>query len=962
MATPNKLYDYLLSYQFSVNGADEAERKIGATTQKINLHTSKVSQAEESIKRLTDVLQAKGVSGSKIEGILKDFGAGLPAVKLTTEEMASLTGALQKAGISGGQLKSIQTTLQGVGQTTSANISKMNDFERAMSRALIVAPVWMALRSVMTAISSAIGDNIKFLIELETAMARIQVVGKGTKEDFAKLREELVLLAVAYGVSATDAANAAVIFAQQGKTVAETIELTKTAMLGAQVLGAKIETTVENMTAAMNGFKIPAEQSISIINKWINVEKNFAVTSQDLANATKAAGATAKQMGVSLSEFLGDITAVIEVTRKSGSEAGNALNFIYARIHTTAKNVLQNIADIPVYITKTGEATKSAQPQLRTATDILDELALKWNNLSNAQQIEISTSLGSKRNLVSISALMQNHTRSIEARIAALNSSMSAEKAFAILQETTAVKLKKLDSAWKQLGATFEASDLFSNLINMGQGLIFMLEIAIDKTNAVRNAFKVVNEELTTKYKGEISGVEDFKEMLALQDKLSKSPKSNAVESLKQQVSSAINDYTQNKLKLKAAIEIGNKEKIQEELYQIQKNAAIQAAVAETDLYHQPRIETLRARLANPNIPINSANKQIQDLQDKADPQRLLVRKEMAAAELAIQNAQNFGYEKYLGKQGESLKLTAEEIRQKYDEIMAQIKLTDKQEESLAIERQLYEESVKNGDNKIKNIQKQIELISASEYQYDGANAGAEKNNAIKKLKLEIIKEQNIEKEKDISNAIELLSLTRATSRQLLDAEIALKSQILGTDSVINNEKIRLRILKEQTKEMLNQVNISDDTVKLYKIAKESGVSVAAGVGQFLTGQINFSQLKEMPRVLEAFKKQFSQRYEQLQAAEYFGISFRGSNIRGMGGYIPTAESEANRRIQNIGRETSAQQIQRNINVSGLQVSVNVSKEETSGVTKEEMMKTIFNKMSESKEFNSIVENILENY
>jgi len=939
MASTNSLYDYLISYNFTVGGAEAAESKVSAAIDKINSKSGKLSQAEQSVQKLTEVLQGKGISDNKIAGILQDFGKGLPQIKLSTQEMASLTSSLQKAGISGNQLKSIQNSIGGIGVATQKTVGNMNDFERAMNRALIVAPVWMALRSAFMFVGSAISENVKFLIELETAMARIKIVGKGTAEEYDSLKKSLVSLAVVYGVAASDATEAAVVFAQQGKSVSETIELTKTAMLGAQVIGSSVKETVENMTAAMNAFNIPAEQSITIINEWINVEKNFAVTAQDLAEATKKAGATANQMGISMSAFLGDVTAIVEVTRKSGSEAGNALNFIYARVHTTAKSALQDLANIPLYMDKFGNATKEAQPNLRATTDIIDELALKWNNLSEAERLEISTSLGSKRNLVSVSALMQNHTRSIEARVSALTSAMSAEKAFNIIQETTATKLKQLDSAWKALGVTFGDSDLFKTGINAMRGLIFLAESFVNKTEAIRHAMDETFESLDRQSKDKMASTKKFLEMLELQNKISKAPQTVENKNIKNQIDEAINDYTKNNPKLKLAVELGDKEKISEELKNIQKNAARQMAVTEVNRRYMPQIETV-SRIG-------------------MGKQREALEKEY---ELAIQNAINFKFEDYLSLQKESEKLTLDEINAKGDEIESQMELTAKKEEQLKNDKILYEYGIAAGERKSEILKKEIELVKESQYQYSGANSEEKKNEEVEKLKLELLKAQNNEKEQDISNAIEILSLTGATSRQLLEAEMAMKAQVFGVTSVVNNEDIRLRLLKEQTKEMLNQVEISDDTVKLYKIAKESGVGTASLVGQFLTGGINFSQLKQSQSALEAFKKQFSQRYEGLQAAEYFGIPFRGSNMRGMGGYVPTAESEASRRITNIGRETATQQIQRNIDVNGLSINVTVNKEDTSGATKEDLSKAIFTKISESKEFNSIVENILENY
>jgi TP901 family phage tail tape measure protein len=303
----------------------------------------------------------------------------------------------------------------------------------------------------MMGVLQLVKDQVKFLIDLENAMTRIKIVGKGTAEEFANLKDSLIALSIAYGTSATDALEAAKIFSQQGKTVSETLKLTQVAMIGAQVLGENVKTTVDNMTAAMNAFNISADESTTIVDKWINVEKNFVVTSKDLAEATKVAGATANQMGVSISEFLGDVTAIIEVTRKSGSEAARGLSFVYARLYTTAQKTISQISKIKFYLDAQKKATNELTGVLRPASDILGELATKWETLTKEEKLQIATSLGSKRQMVTVNALLQNYNRSIDARIKALTSAGEAEKAFNLIQDTTAFKLKQTTSSWNSL-------------------------------------------------------------------------------------------------------------------------------------------------------------------------------------------------------------------------------------------------------------------------------------------------------------------------------------------------------------------------------------------------------------------------------------------------------------------------------------------------------------------------------
>ena len=303
--------------------------------------------------------------------------AGLQQTQQAAQQLSKtkVTTIFDKEGLVTG--KKIEEPFAKTTDTAKKATPMMEQFGLAMRRALVVAPVWMILRGAIMAVTNTIQDQIKFLIEFETAITRIKIVGKGTAEEYNNLTNALVGLAYAYGTSASEAAQAALIFAQQGRTVKETIELTRAAMLASKILGTDIKTAVDDMTAAIEGFKLGIDDATMIVDRWINVERQFAVTSKDLADATKVAGASANQLGVTMSEFLGDVTAAVEVTRKSGSEVARGLSFIYARLLTSGQKTVEQISKIPFYMDATGKSTNAVGIQMRSISDILGELAGK---------------------------------------------------------------------------------------------------------------------------------------------------------------------------------------------------------------------------------------------------------------------------------------------------------------------------------------------------------------------------------------------------------------------------------------------------------------------------------------------------------------------------------------------------------------------------------------------------------
>lgn len=893
-----------------------------------------------SVQDFSNELKGFTVAGSQLNKVWSEGNIvgskSIQTYKNSAGAIKQVTTDFDKGG------KVIGQSLKEIDKNASQGASAMNQLGLAMRRALLVAPVWLALRAAMMAVLQLVKDQVKFLIDLENAMTRIKIVGKGTEEEFDNLKDSLIALSIAYGTSATDALEAAKIFSQQGKTVTETLKLTQVAMIGAQVLGEDVKTTVDNMTAAMNAFNISADESTTIVDKWINVEKNFAVTSKDLAEATKVAGATANQMGVSISEFLGDVTAIIEVTRKSGSEAARGLSFVYARLYTTAQKTIQQISKIKFYLDEQKKATNELTGVLRPASDILGELAGKWETLTKEEKLQIATSLGSKRQMVTVNALLQNYNRSIDARIKALTSAGEAEKAFNLIQDTTAFKLKQVTSGWNSLTNAIGDISAFKGALDIMKNFLTTLTYLVD----AEKGYRILISEETTKQilaaEAEGSRIANLKEVIALRDKLLGQPLSDITTKRIELLNDAIKEISTTHPNIQIALATGGSGQLDEAIKTAQDEALKKTIVARVNLQFLPQIA--------------AAQEEAESFVSNVTGSREVLQQKI----LRLQNKQTEEIEKQykaalVQKEIEDGKLSDLEEE---EEILAE--LTDKEKEGLKIAQAISLFNIQNKDSKEKQLLNEIEVVRNSQFQYDIH----QKTVKLEELQNELIEARMKDKEREKNFAYDLytqtLKLQGATESYINAQEAALTKQMFGEDALTNNLKLRLAAEERITKEKLNQVEIGNDTLTLFKVAQKEGVDVARQLGSFLTGQIDLSRLSEMPRVFEAFKKYFSSRFEELQAASFFGIPFRGQG--GLGGprrfgqpgsNVPIPEFEGRKASQpSIGPTTiSGLTINVDANVEGQtkeQRAINLQKQIAEAIESDpEVKKAIFDKIEE---------------
>jgi len=703
--------------------------------------SGQVTQGVQTVSKEIDKLSEKQVQFPWTEKMNKSLEQGKGAVTDFAKELDGFTKVGQKVNTiyeggnavgaravqiyknQSGAIKEISTNFDKNGTVIKqglTDISKgatgaagmMEQFGLAMRRALIVAPVWMLMRAGMMAVFNTIRDQVKFLISLEEAMTRIKIVGKGTAEEYTYLQNSLVSLAHAYGVTSDEAAKAAVIFAQQGKTVKETITLTQTAMLAAQVLGTDVKGAVETLTAAMQGFRISASEATSIVDKWINVEKQFAVTSNDLAEATKVSGAAANQLGLSISEFLGDVTAVVEVTRKSGSEAARALSFVYARLLTNGKEVLEQVAKIPFYLDETGKASNVVSTNMRSISDVLGELAGKWDKLNTAEKLQIATSLGSKRQMTGLYALMQNYNHSLDARIASLTSAGQAEKAFGLIQEQTSFKIKQVSSAWNVLTTALGDTSGFKASLGLLDRMIinFTALINYEKAYGALYAKEVTKQKLAveTRY-NEINSLE---ELIKLRENLSKAPETAENINRLKTVTDVIDNIVKKEPKIKVALETGKPEELKQTIDNITKVLTLEKIKLDVSLEFEPKIAAGEEKIRELKHELQlTGGRDVIKLKVELGTEEVKVQELYKAQTDEIENQ----YKALLGRK--ELEKGFVDILSEEEPLSAE--LTEAERERLDIEKQIIMNRGIFLDNEELQIQKERELVQNSKYLYD---------------------------------------------------------------------------------------------------------------------------------------------------------------------------------------------------------------------------------------------------
>lgn len=270
-------------------------------------------------------------------------------------------------------------------------------------------------------------DAVRTFKEVQSALADIEKVADPVLGQIAGLKKEAFGFAKEFGESVGNVLNIMKIFAQQGKSFSEIVDLTRVSLIAAAGSGLTTEQAVEGLTAAMIAFNIPANNTIEIIDKFAAAQARFAVDASDYADAVKVVAAAASEVGIGIDSLIGQVTAIGEATRKTGKEVATSLKTLFER------SVRNETADA---LREIGIQARNTDGTIKPLDNTLFELSQKWDSLTQSQRLNIAQLIGGGRRYNDFLILMRDYSKVLEAAEVSLTSQGAAQRNAAIELKT----------------------------------------------------------------------------------------------------------------------------------------------------------------------------------------------------------------------------------------------------------------------------------------------------------------------------------------------------------------------------------------------------------------------------------------------------------------------------------------------------------------------------------------------
>ena len=349
----------------------------------------------------------------------------------------------------------------------------------------------VSLQSLQQVIQSIISETVS----LNDSMTQIRLVTQGSAESTKELMSDYSEIAKQLGTTTSAVAESATEWLRQGNTVEETGELVK-ASTTLSVIGAMDASDATTaLTASLNGYKMEASDAMKIVDQLTTLDLKYATSSGDIANALSRVASSASAAGVPLERMEAIITVTADQTQQAAETIGRAWNSVIQRINkiSAGKDVSdtgKSLNDVDKALQKVGISLRDDNGIIKASSDILDEVAAKWETWNRNEQSQIATAIAGTNQANIFRATMNDYKEVLEATTIAENANGSATERMSIYTESLTAKINTFKTTWTELVNDLNLDSLIGLVVDLGTKLLEILNILLNKIPILSSALK----------------------------------------------------------------------------------------------------------------------------------------------------------------------------------------------------------------------------------------------------------------------------------------------------------------------------------------------------------------------------------------------------------------------------------------------------------------------------------------
>lgn len=479
---------------------DNLQREFQLTSDKIAVVSAKAKDAARNVKNIdtpVSSLQAMTLDNKmstwleKNSKASKDFGN---SIDLLRNKLSTLNAS---GKLTTDEFRSIQNEFKLIQQQAIATGKIGRSFGSTFSGAFKSILQYVNVSTIIYQSISGLKQMFQNVVDIDSAMTELKKVTNESSESYSKFLSTAGSSAKEIGTTVTSIIESTANFARLGYSFSDSQELAKTANIYA-VVGDEIDsvdTATKSIISTMAAYKDEITDSMQIADKFNEVSNHFAISSGGIGDSLQRSASSLAAANNSLDQSIALITAANTVVQDPET-VGTAFKTISMRIRG-AKTELEEagletdgMVESTAKLRQEIKALSGVDIMLNDTTfkstyDIMDELAVKWKDLTDIQQGSITELIAGKRQGNVVSSLMSNFNIARDALETSMNSEGSAMAEHAKWMESLEAKINQLQATWQELSQAFMDDGFLKGLVDAGTDILSFLTAIIDKIGAL---------------------------------------------------------------------------------------------------------------------------------------------------------------------------------------------------------------------------------------------------------------------------------------------------------------------------------------------------------------------------------------------------------------------------------------------------------------------------------------------
>ena len=458
--------------QISKNLDLQITGKLNKTTTKAQLKSDLESMKSSQKINLTGKLDK-----SKTKAQLKSDIASLSRQPLQLQakiNTADLQKQIQKANIQldtsvdgNEELKEVGNSLDTINKKSAATVASI-----------------MTLREAFTYLQRAAKQMIETAANLDKQLTDLRMATGENYEEISRLVNDYTQLAKSLGATSSQITEIADNWLRQGKSISETNTLIADSWKLSAISELDAATSTEYLTSVMKAYKYAVDEVIGIVDKVSSVDLVSATNAGGLMEAMNRTATTANMAGVSIDKLLGYTAAMGEVTSRSMSSVGESLKTIFSRMSDIKANKLELIdedgttellSDVELTLKNVDIDLRETVNEYNNYEDVLDNLASKWNTLSEVQQNALTKAFAGTRQQDMFRILMENYDTALKYAETSMNSAGTATEKFNAYLESVQAHYNSLVASAEALAKQTVPTSLMNGLMDAASAVLDFL-------------------------------------------------------------------------------------------------------------------------------------------------------------------------------------------------------------------------------------------------------------------------------------------------------------------------------------------------------------------------------------------------------------------------------------------------------------------------------------------------------